>query len=139
MIAEKTITICGREVQMRYCAAAEIGYEQLSGKSSDTFVPDIEKDEEGNITNVIQKAKADDYIKLAIAAILAAYARKEQEPPVTADDIIYEAEPNEITTLITTVVELRAKWYNITAVVADSPESQESTDEAEADDKPKNA
>ena len=137
MIAEKTIKICGKEVQMRYCAAAETGYERLSGQSSDIFVPDVEKDEEGNIKNVIQKAKADDYIKLAIAAIIAAYARKEQDPPITADDIIYDAEPEEVSALITSVVELRAKWYNIPTVVSEQNDTPEETEEG--DDKPKNA
>jgi hypothetical protein len=137
MIAEKTIKICGKEVQMRYCAAAETGYERLSGQSSDIFVPDVEKDEDGNIKNVIQKAKADDYIKLAIAAIIAAYARKEQDPPITADDIIYDAEPEEVSALITSVVELRAKWYNIPTVVSEQNDTPEETEEG--DDKPKNA
>lgn len=138
MIAEKTIKICGREVQMRYCAAAETGYERLSGQSSDIFVPDVEKDEEGNIKSVTQKAKADDYIKLAIAAIIAAYARKEQDPPITADDIIYDAEPDEVSQLITSVVELRAKWYNIPAVVSEQNDAPEEKEEEEGD-KPKNA
>ena len=137
MIAEKTIKICGREVQMRYCAAAETGYERLSGQSSDIFVPDVEKDEEGNIKSVTQKAKADDYIKLAIAAIIAAYARKEQDPPITADDIIYDAEPDEVSALITSVVELRAKWYNIPTVVSEQNDTPEETEEG--DDKQKNA
>ena len=54
MISEKTIQICGKDVQMRYCAAAETGYERLSGQSSDIFVPEVERDDEGNITNVKQ-------------------------------------------------------------------------------------
>ena len=138
MIAEKTIKICGHDVQMRYCAATETGYERISGQSSDIFVPDVEKDEEGNIIQVTQKAKADDYIKLAIAAIIAAYARQDQDPPITADDIIYDAEPVDVQQLITSVMELRAKWYNIPTVVAESPESKQSDDDAD-DEKPKNA
>lgn len=141
MISEKTIQICGKEVQMRYCAAAETGYERLSGQSSDIFVPDVEKDEEGKIINVIQKAKADDYIKLAIAAIIAAYARQEKDAPITAEEIIYDAEPTEIQNLITSVMELRAKWYNIPTVVTESPESKEAEAESDNDseEKPKNA
>lgn len=136
MISEKTIQICGKDVQMRYCAAAETGYERLSGQSSDIFVPEVERDEEGNITSVKQRAKADDYIKLAIAAIIAAYARQNEESPITADDIMYDATPQEVTTLITTVIELRAKWYEIPSVVKqDEPADEEDED----DDKPKNA
>ena len=136
MISEKTIQICGKDVQMRYCAAAETGYEQLSGQSSEIFVPEVERDDEGNITNVKQRAKADDYIKLAIAAIVAAYARQNEESPITADDIMYDATPQEVTTLITTVIELRAKWYEIPSVVKQDEPADE---EDENDDKPKNA
>ncbi len=136
MISEKTIQICGKDVQMRYCAAAETGYERLSGQSSDIFVPEVERDDEGNITNVKQRAKADDYIKLAIAAIIAAYARQNEESPITADDIMYDATPQEVTTLITTVIELRAKWYEIPSVVKQDEPADE---EDENDDKPKNA
>lgn len=136
MISEKTIQICGKDVQMRYCAAAETGYERLSGQSSDIFVPEVERDDEGNITNVKQRAKADDYIKLSIAAIIAAYARQNEESPITADDIMYDATPQEVTTLITTVIELRAKWYEIPSVVKQDEPADE---EDENDDKPKNA
>lgn len=133
MIAEKTITICGKEVAMRYCAAAETGYETMSGQSSDIFVPDIERDKDGNITDIKQKAKADDYIKLAFAAIIAAYARKGEDSPITAEDILYDASPTEVTNLITTVITLRNQWYEVSKVV--EPE----TDEEEGDGKPKNA
>ena len=126
MISEKTIQICGKDVQMRYCAAAETGYERMSGQSSDIFVPEVERDDEGNITNVKQRAKADDYIKLALAAIIAAYARNNEESPATA----------EVTNLVTSVIELRAKWYNIPSVVK---QDEQPTDEEEDDDKPKNA
>ena len=49
MATEKNIQICGKQVTMRYCAATETGYEKISGKSSAIFVPEIEKDEDGNI------------------------------------------------------------------------------------------
>ena len=141
MIAEKTIEICGKLVTMRYCAAAETGYETLSGQSSDIFVPDIERDEDGNITNIIQKAKADDYIRLAIAAMVAAYEFRSTpehpvEPPVTSKDIMFSAEPNEVTEMITTVIELRNKWYQVPNVV--KPEFEED-DDANRKGKRKNA
>ena len=136
MISEKTIQICGKDVQMRYCAAAETGYERLSGQSSDIFVPEVERDDEGNITNVKQRAKADDYIKLALAAIIAAYARNNEESPVTAEEILYDAAPDEVTNLVTSVIELRAKWYEIPSVVKQDEPADE---EDENDDKPKNA
>jgi hypothetical protein len=129
MIAEKTITICGKEVQMRYCAASETGYELLSGKSSDVFSPTvIEKNEKGEIVKIEPpKATTDDYIKLAIASIVAAYERNEQEVPISAKDIMYEAEPEEVRNLIMSVIELRQTWYTVPKTVPDS-EFEESTE-----------
>ena len=68
MATEKSIQICGKTVLMRYCAATETGYEKISGKSSAIFVPEIEKDEEGNIKEVKSNATTEDYIILAVAA-----------------------------------------------------------------------
>lgn len=119
MIQEKTITICGKQVRMRYCAAAETGYESLSGNKIDVFLPTpIKWDDEGNPTDYIpQAAKENDYLTLGIAAIVAAYARKNQEPPITGEDIIYDATSKEVAELITTVAMLRAEWYNVPAVI----------------------
>ena len=119
MISEKTIKICGKEVAMRYCAAAETGYESLTGKPSTVFSPIVkERDEKGKPTVVEPPvASTDDYLKLAIAAIVAAYARKDEEAPITAEEILYDAAPKEITDLLTCVVTLRNQWYGIPDVV----------------------
>ena len=117
MTTEKSIQICGKTVLMRYCAATETGSEKITGKSSAIFVPEIEKDEEGNIKEVKRNATTEDFIILAVAAIIAAYQRKHETAPVTADDIIYEASPAEVTELLKTICELRNEWYNIPAVV----------------------
>ena len=103
---------------MRYCAAAETGYETMAdGRSSEVFIPDVEKDDDGNIVNIKQRATADDYIKLAIAAIVAAYAKDEKEPPITGKDILYDAGPQEVTELIRSVIELRNEWYSVPKTV----------------------
>ena len=54
---------------------------------------------------------------LAVAAIIAAYQRKHEDAPISSDDIIYEANPEEVAELIKTVIELRNEWYNIPSVV----------------------
>jgi hypothetical protein len=134
MKAEKTIQICGKDVTMRYCCAAETGYESISGKSSEIFAPTVaERDEEGKPTKIEPpKAMADDYIKLAIAAIIANYESKKQELPIKPDDIMYNAGPKEISNLLNAIVEIRSIWYEIPSVV--KPETDE-----KPDDKPKNA
>jgi hypothetical protein len=136
MIAEKTITICGKEVQMRYCAASETGYEILSGKSSDVFSPTVvEKNEKGEIVKIEPpKATTDDYIKLAIASIIAAYECNEQEIPVTTKEIMYKADATEVRNLIMSVNELRGIWYNIPKTI---PYSE--FEETSETDQPKNA
>lgn len=133
MIAEKTIIICGKEVQMRYCLAAEQGYEILSDHSIDVFNPTVlERDEDGNPTKIDPpKANTADYVKLACAAIVAAYERNGQDTPIKADEILYDATTDEVTALVSAVVELRMKWYNIPSVI--KPETDEKPDD------PKNA
>lgn len=118
MIAEKTITICGKEVRMRYCAAAETGFEIMTGKKMDVFAPTFGKDGEGNdIIEDPAKATTQDYLYLAVAAIVAAYERTKEQAPITGDDILYDASPTEIAELLMTVVTLRVEWYKVPEVV----------------------
>ena len=119
MIAEKTITICGKEVRMRYCAATETGFEILSGKKIDVFTSTpTELDTDGNATKFDPPAATnEDYLTLATAAIVAAYARNNEEPPVKSEDILYDATPQEISELLTTVIMLRVEWYTVPDVV----------------------
>ena len=128
MNIEKTIKICDKDVIMRYCAGAETGYEILAdGKSSEVFAPTVaEKDENGKPTKYNPpKATADDYIKLASASIIAAYEYRSEEdhkvdPPVSTKDILFSASSAEVTEMIKTVIELRAKWYAVQKTVPES-------------------
>lgn len=119
MNPERTINICGQEVRMRYCAATETGFEALSGKKIEIFTPTVLKyDEHGKPVKIEPpKASSDDYIKLAMSAIVSAYARNNEEPPITADAIIYDANPQEVTLLLTTVIQMRAEWYQLPATI----------------------
>ena len=136
MATEKSIQICGKTVLMRYCAATETGYEKISGKSSAIFVPDIEKDEEGKIINIKPKAMTEDFIILAVAAIIAAYQRKGEDAPITADDIIYEANPEEVEELIKTIIKIRNEWYKIPDVVkVEDNKTEEEKEAAEKEEK----
>lgn len=118
MTAEKTITICGCEVRMRYCAATETGFERMSGKAIDVFAPATTIDAAtGEKTATKPAATTEDYIMLALSAIVAAYSMTREEAPVTSNDIMYNAAPSEVINLVTAVVELRLKWYDIPAVI----------------------
>lgn len=125
MIKEKTIQICGKDVQVRYCLASETGFEVLSGKDASIFLPTPtgEKGEDGTPLFANPKATTDDFLRLAIASIIAAYERNGQEPPVTVDNILYDSTPEDVANLIATTVELRLQWYHIPSVVKPETES----------------
>ena len=118
---QKTITICNKEVQMIYCAATENVFEEISSKEIGIFIPKIEKDEEGK-SKVSIEAKVSDWLRLAIASIVAAYTRHKQEPPVTFDDVVYDASPTERNEMISTIIELRNEWYDIPKIAAEIAE-----------------
>jgi hypothetical protein len=121
------INLCGKKVKIMYCAATETGYETVAGKSSQVFLPTVlERDENGNVTKSEPPAATlDDYIKLALAGIIAAYASEDKEPPVTDKDILYKATSEEITNLVGTIGKLRVAWYNVPDVVKPDKQQEE--------------
>lgn len=130
---KETITICGREVDMLYCAAAETGYEKLSGMSSEVFIPKRAmsgdqpvNDSDGNPIYNAPEATLDDYIKLAVSAIIAAYAKDGKDAPITTEEILYDAGPTDITTIVATVARLRTEWYSIPSALQSDEVSEES-------------
>ena len=110
---ETTITIMGRDVRVRYCAATETSFEEMTGKSIDVFIPTVENDE------VKEPAKANryDYLMLGIGGIIAAYLREQKDAPITTDEILYDASPTEVMNLITTILNLRNEWYKVADIV----------------------
>ena len=107
MNTEKNITICGKDVKIRYCAATETGFERLAEKS----------------ISEIDFSKQEDLIRLAMSAVIAAYERDGQEAPITSKDILFDAKPDELIELFKSVLELRVNWYNVPIVV--KPEMEE--------------
>lgn len=105
---EKTISICGKQVRMRYCAATETGFEDITGRPVTVFFPDKDTPAE---------ASRKDYIILAFAAIAAAYGSTNEEPPITADDIQFKATATEIAAMLVAVAELRNAWYGVSPVI----------------------
>ena len=127
-----TIKICGKKVDMLYCAAAETGYEKLSGKSSEVFIPKRAmsgdqpvNDSDGNPIYNAPEAMLDDYIKLAVSAIIAAYAREGKDAPITTKDILYDATAYDVTTIVSTVSRLRNEWYTMPAALQNDEISED--------------
>ena len=111
---EKIITIQGKDVRMRYCAATETGFTSISGKDASVFSARQLYNDKGEKDGIAPpEATTEDYLTLALAAIVAAYARTGDTAPVTSDDILYDFTPAEIQLLIATVVELRLEWYRV--------------------------
>ena len=130
MKTEKSIKLCGKDVFMRYCAATETGFELLSGKNVSVFIPRFGKNEKGEtIVTELPTATSDDFIKLAIAGIVAAYDFRSDEnnmvePPVTTKEIIYEASSEEVTAMVTAIMQLRNEWYHVPATIKKEPGSE---------------
>ena len=103
---------------MIYCAATENGYEDLANKSISVFVPEFGKDDDGNDI-IVKPAEAHigDFVMLAIAGIIAYYAKNKQNVPVETEEIIYESSSAERNEMIATIVELRNEWYKVPSVV----------------------
>lgn len=141
MTTERTITINierdGQQkpvdVMLRYCAASETGYESLSGQSVDIFNPIRQEREDGETEILPPKATLEDYIRLAISSIVAAYARRGENPPITAEDILYDARPEDVTLLVKTVSELRYEWYKVSEVVKDEMQQDQKADDPKND------
>lgn len=130
-MAERTLKIGNQDVRMMYCTASETGYENMSGKSVEVFMVRTMYDDDGKqIGFEPPLATLSDYITLAMASIVAAYAAKDQEPPINSNYVLFEATAEEAKLLVDTVAELRAEWYHIPDVVK--------TDKQDKDEKPKN-
>lgn len=131
-MTEKTIKIGGKSVNMLYCAATENGYEDISGKGIGVFVPTFGKDNDGN--QIITKeavATIGDYVMLAYAGIIASATRRQEEVPITVDEILYEITPAERNLLVTTIAELRNEWYGVPKVAASLIESDDKEEDGE--------
>lgn len=131
-MAERTIKIGNQDVRIMYCTASETGYENMAGKSVEVFMVRTMYDDDGKqIGFEPPLATLSDYITLAMASIVAAYAAKDQEPPINSNYVLFEATAEEAKLLVDTVAELRAEWYHVPDVVkTDKPQDK--------DEKPKN-
>ena len=121
---KKEITLCGHQVKLMYCAAAENGFENFSGKSIFDF----------------DHTKNADRLHLAMACIVAAYSADDQEPPIKSEDILYKATQKELLDLYLAAIALRNEWYGVTKALSDQlKKEEESLTEEERKEAEKNA
>jgi len=137
-MTSKKITICGKEIELFYCAATENGYERISdGKTIGVFIPTFKMDEEGNqVIDQLPAATNEDYLLLAIAGIVAADTYYKREAVINSEDILYNATPTERRLLVETIVELRNEWYEVPKIIAEITRKENA--QAKAGEQPKN-
>jgi len=113
---EKEITIAGKQVHITYCYATEIAFADLAGKDIQQFFNEI--------TNPTAATQRDVYF-LIMAAVTPYYTQRGEEVPKDfSDDIMYSAEPADITKAVEAIIMLRADWYKL-------PASEEKKDKKE--------
>lgn len=109
MITE-TITIANKPVIIGYCYATEIAYKDLS----DEDIADIIQETISAVN--AQPARMPDAkrsIYLVLAAVMAYYQSQDEDAPIRDTDLMNDATPMELGTALGTIINLRAKFYNI--------------------------
>lgn len=102
----KEITFCGKQITLGYCFATEIAYKDLAGEEMLDYA-------EYAVECLQSKRDIDNKRTiLAIIACMMAYYQDE-ELPLKDSDIIKEATPIDKALAILTILELRAKFYEI--------------------------
>lgn len=137
-MTSKKITICGKEVELFYCAATENGYERISdGKTISVFFPTFKSDDDGNqVVDQLPAATNEDYLLLAMAGIVAADTYYKREAVINSEDILYNATPTERRLLIDTILELRNEWYEVPKIINEIMRKENA--KVKADEQPKN-
>lgn len=137
-MTSKKITICGKEVELFYCAATENGYERISGgKTIGVFIPTFKSDGDGNqVIDKLPEATNEDYMLLAIAGIVAADTYHKRESVISSEDILYNATPTERRLLIDTILELRNEWYEVPKIINEIMRKENA--KVKPDEQPKN-
>lgn len=111
MTTEK-IEICGKEVTLAYCYATEIGFQQYTDAG-------MEHLNTSDPTHILY---------LILAASIPYYKSRGEEPPLAAEDLMYNTNPEELVAAVAAIMRLRAEWYKI-PLGEPKDEPQEGADE----------
>ena len=122
---EKTITIDGKQVRMRYCLGAECTFERMTGHSIGVFWPTFKK--EGDSFIIDKPATADrlDNIYLGYACILAAYENASEEAPFKDSYLLYDAPSDVYPILTAATTELLVAYYSMPDVIKTEEENKQ--------------
>lgn len=104
MAKTKTITIAGKQVNIAYCYATEIAFYDLTGKEITAFIHQA-------ITK--QDVGPKDVMCAVLAAIMAYYQSQGEESPISDHDLMFDANPDELTKAFLEVIAIFSEWYKI--------------------------
>jgi hypothetical protein len=91
------IQIAGKEVTVAWCYATEIAFMKYTGNDINNF----------DATN------PEHIVYMILAALMAYYQSKNEEPPVKDENLMYEAKPQEIVDALKVIFDLRNQWYEV--------------------------
>lgn len=110
------INIGGREVNVAYCYATEIAFRRYTGENVNVLFP-----KEGKTPD------PEHILYVILAAILAYYQAKGEEPPLKSESLMYEATPGELGEAFAEVMRLCGEWYQ-------TPKGEPEEEDKEGDD-----
>ena len=136
-MTKKEITVCGKQVEIFYCTATENGFERMSGKQINVFLPTFNTDKNGNqVIDKMPEATNEDYLYLALSGIVAADTYYDRDTTITSKEILYEAKPAERNALVQAIIELRSEWYDIPKILADIVKRENEKAKADGGEEP---
>ena len=126
MISERKITIAGKEVNLSYCYATEIGFKILAGEDISEFAKEVLEAIQNKVMPDTEKS-----IFLIIAAAQAYSESHEEKEQINSSDIMFKCSPEELATALGTIIVMKAEFYNLPKGEEPEPQTEEERKEAE--------
>lgn len=114
---EATIKIAGKEVKVAYCYATEILFSDYTGQEFSEFIKEavVDKNTQSSSKKVLYAI---------LSAIIAYSQSKNEDAAVIDNDIMFNAQPQEIIDAFTTIISLYNDWYQIPKQVSKKAEKK---------------
>ena len=126
MISERKITIAGKEVNLSYCYATEIGFKILAGEDISEFAKEVLEAIQNKVMPDTEKS-----IFLIIAAAQAYSESHEEKEQINSSDLMFKCSPEELATALGTIIVMKAEFYNLPKGEEPEPQTEEERKEAE--------
>lgn len=126
MISERKITIAGKEVNLSYCYATEIGFKILAGEDISEFAKEVLEAIQNKVMPDTEKS-----IFLIIAAAQSYSESHEEKEQINSSDLMFKCSPEELATALGTIIVMKAEFYNLPKGEESEPQTEEERKEAE--------